>query len=479
MPNELDFSFHTLSAEQTDALLSGIDSLPLDRAAVRRIRRETERAAAPRRLRRRTAARLLVPAAACLAALILACVCFPQAARALAEFLGFEFRASRYMLENPETRSPAPAVEEAIANAACRDVGYSISLLNEWEDADTWAGYRAQMGLAPFSEEDWAFLRNIEPRVAEVFYDGHTLIWNTYMYADEAVMEAMRSVKIDMLAVEGASTYTVEGDPTVYPLYIGAHGLPPVADGADHGVFFAQVTGDPDEQLLPDGIITVTQVIRIAEGDAMIHGAAVARLTHTFTFDATPGNAASGAPDASTTALSGEIDLTMDHLDAGDGTEKSWTIDTRRISLDGVTLGVETSYHATGIYVHITPAEVPEGWTQDMTYALLRPTAFNRYGKIDTPGVAGELYVNGERVAEAQMPDSGIIGELTYVLPIFPQDYDAIGTVVLRLSHTCYTELNGADLIGGEVYEFPASSSVGLTGTTKTVPLAEIPIPIP
>lgn len=476
MSNEPDFIWNALCAAQTDALLTGFDSLPSPGAAARRIRRNVERAVLPNRPRLR-AARILVPVAAFLMALAFVFVCFPQAAQAVASFFGFDFRASKYMGEDPDTRSPAPSIEEAIAKAACEDVGYSVSLLNEWADAASYEACRAQLGLAPFSEEEWEYLRAVRPSVAEVLYDGNSLIWNTNLYADEKGMRAFCGGNLDALI--GEITYTVEGDPTVHSLYVDAHGLLRLPDeAADHAVLYAQDSALPGEKLLPDGVITLTQTIRLAEGDAMSYGAAVALLTHTFTFDATPGNAEACGSAAFEVALSGEIDLTMNHMDPEGGALKSWTIDTQRISLEGVILDVETSYLPTGIYVRITLAQVPEGWTRDMTDGLLSMTEGDDDGAVHTPGVAGEVYVDGERVCGASFPAASYTGELAFVLPVFPQDYASIGALELRLSYTCYTQLNGADLIGGEIYEVPRGDT-GIRGATKTVHLATLSIPLP
>ncbi len=118
MRNKLSVAFDDLSVAQTEALLAGIDSLPADGPAARRIRRRVEKEVCPKRTRRRAAVRVLVPVAACLMAIALVFACFPQAAQAIASFLGLNYTPSRYMSELPASRTPVPSVDEALEAAA-------------------------------------------------------------------------------------------------------------------------------------------------------------------------------------------------------------------------------------------------------------------------------------------------------------------------------------------------------------------------
>jgi len=490
MRNERTLLFSSLNVEQTDALLAGLDSLPVDDAVARRIRRNVEKAALPKRRRRKTAMRVLVPIAACLVAITLVFTCFPQAAQAIASFLGLNYTPSRYMSELPSSRTPVPSVDEALEAAAPSDGDYTITLLPEWDDAQAYVDYREQLGLEPFVEDDWAWLRDIRPEIAEVLYDGNTLIWNTNLYTTNEHVQSFMSGYIPGLdsaqsadAMLETATYTVEGDPTVYELDSSGGGLTPIFDdeeraSADHVVLYSDFYL-PDDQPLPSGILTITQTIRIAEDDAMSDTTSVARITHTFTFDTTAGNTQSADTGTFTVPLSGEIYLSASHMDiASDGTMDRWTIDTQKVSLDGVVLNVQTEYLATGIRVTITAGSVPEDWTEDMTNGLLSMTWRNIYDEIDGPGICADLYVDGTFVSGAETPDSWNNGELVYILPIFPEDYATTGVVTLKMTHTHYTTLNGTDQLAGEVYELPEGMSENVS-EVETVPLTEIAIPLP
>lgn len=497
MRNNLSIAFDSLSVEQTEALLAGFDSMPVDSTAARRIRRRVEKAAAPMRPRRRIAIRFLVPVAACLVALLLACACFPQVAQAIASFFGIQINASRYMETDPSVRTPIASIDEALDAAVPADVSHSVALLPELPEADAYAAWREKTGQPAFTETDWGWLREIRPEIAEVLYDGSTLIWNTGLYTDPApflwsFVEGQTPAKQNVDAfVDSDVTYTVAGDPTVYRFFCDSTGvLPPDYETERfrndervllHGGASLAEAPAGTEKLLPDGLITVTQTIRIIDYnvDVQANIATVALITHSFTFDATAGNAAAAQAAANTLPLSGEIYLSMDHMDiADDGRMNSWTMDTRKVSLDGVSLKVETEYLATGIRVRITLADAPDGWTEEMTNGLLRMTWRNIHDKFETRGVGADLYVNGEFVCEAPRPDKYGPDELLYILPIFPNDYASVDLVALNLTYACYATLNGNDLLGGEVYTVP-EGGVELISETQTVPLTEITISIP
>lgn len=491
MPNERINLFPPLNAEQTDALLAGLDSLPVDAAAARRIRRSVEKAVVPKHRRRKAAMRVLVPIAACLVAITLVFMCFPQAAQAVAAFLGLNYTPSRYMGELPSSRTPVPSVEQAIEAASPSDGDYTITLLPEWDDAQAYADYRKQNGLEAFSEADWAWLRDIRPEIAEVLYDGNTLIWNTNLYTTNEHVQSFMNGYIPGLetkqsadAMLETATYTVEGDPTVYELNSSGGGLTPIFDeternSADHVVLYSDFYLS-DDQPLPDGVLTITQTIRITEDDAMSAVTSVARITHTFTFDTTAGNTQSAEPAGATVPLSGEIYLSMSHMIiADDGQLNSWTIETQKVSLDGVVLHVQAEYLATGLRVTVTPDSVPAGWTDDMTNGLLRMNWRDIYGQLDGPGICADLYIDGAFVCEAEPPDSWGSGELVYILPIFPEDYAAIYDVSLHLQYGYYSVLNGTDQLAGETYDALPNENEAFTAETVTVPLTDIPIPLP
>ncbi len=489
MPNNrstpLPVSF---TPEETEALLASFHSLPLPQSSARRIRASVLQEAAPKRSGRRIARRILLPLAASIAALVLLFACFPKAAQAVAAFFGLSYTPSRYMNTLPESRTPLPSVEEALTAAAPLDGEYKVTLMPDLPNAQECIDYRAANGLKPFSEADWGWLREIRPEIAEVLYDGSTLIWNTNLYTtNDHVRSFMTGFGIDTGATQsvdalmGDVSYTVEGDSTVYPLYVSGHGITPIFDDsvqtADHVVLYSDFAIRP-EQPLPDGVITITQNILVSEEDAMDSGKRVAVITHTFHFDTTAGNTQSIPPNEQIVSLSGKTYLTIAKYTNDTASEYDGTIETNQVSLDGVKLRVLSEYLPTGIHVTITPAEVPKEWSESMTTALLMRTDKTIQGTIESPGVLTELWIDGESEGDAQWPDNWNANELTYILPIFPDSYAQKQALTLKLTLVYDETVDGVDLLGGAVYNIP-KDTWQRNATTATFPLAEISIPVP
>ena len=490
MRNETFTAFDALSPAETEALLKHFDSLPLERRSARRIRRSVESACVRRFPRRRALMRAVVAAASVLAFLVLLGACFPAAAKAVASFFGINYTPTRYMTTLPESRTSIPAVEEALDAADPAEESYTITLLSDWENASEYQTYRAEQGLAPFTESDWSWLRDIRPEVAEVFYDGKALMWNINLYTTSSGVEAFMRGYIDS-ASEGQNvdalasdvTYTVEGDPTVYTMVSGGGGTRPIFDeaerkAADHVTMFDEIALDP-EHPLPDGIITVTETIRIAEGDAMSDTTALAKIVHTFTFDTTAGNAATAKADELRIPLSGETYLSIYHRKMGaDGVNHMTSVSTEKVSLDGVVLSMTTEYLSTGTQVEIRIAEAPESWTEDMKTSLLFMTWPNTDGAITSAGVSVTLIIDGEPAGDLPNPDRWGEAELLYLLPIFSGGEHPISSAVLQLSYSYYTKLNDTDQLAGEALAIP-QDGLEFFGVTTTVPLTEITIPLP
>ena len=490
MQNKRHLAFTTLTVEQTDLLIGSIDALAIGGNTSRRIRRRVLDAVAPRRSKRNRLMRTLVPIAASLLVLAMFFVAFPKAAQAVSEFIGRVFTPSRYMNEDPASRTAVPSIDEAIAAAAPEDGDYTITLMPDLPNAQEFIDYRAKNGLALFSEENWGWLKDIRPEIAEVLYDGNQLIWNTNLYTDNVhVREFMEGFgwksgsKLSADALMDDVTYTIQGDPTVYPLYVSGHGITPVQDeaalaSADHVVLYSDFDIDPD-QPLPDGVLTITQNIRVCENDAMDYGATVAIITHTFTFDTRQGNTASAQSDETLIPLSGETYLTLNHFGPNASeTDSDWTIDTKKVSLDGVKLKTDYEYLPTGISVRVTLAEAPAGWTDEMTEGLLRMNRRNIHDTSDTFGIIADLYIDGVFVSEAPNPNSWGPSELRYILPVFPEQYDELQSVVLKLTYWYYETLNGTNQISGEIYKIPVGVSED-NATFNTTPLVDLTVPLP
>ncbi|HWQ98213.1 MAG TPA: hypothetical protein VN538_09020 [Clostridia bacterium] len=484
MENNLSFRFPDLSVRQTQHLLTGVSFLPLASSAARKIRATVMKEAAPRALARNRIRKTFLPIAACLLAVVMFSLAFPKAALAVSEFIGRIFTPSRYMNQDPAERTPVPSIDEAIAAAAPADGDYTITLLSELPNAQEFIDYRTQNGLPEFSEENWGWLRNIRPEIAEVLYDGNQLIWNTNLYTtNEHVREFMEGFgmksgsKLSVDALMDDVTYTVAGDPNVYELQVSGHGITPIQDdaslaAADHVVLYSDFDIDP-EQPLPDGVLTITQNIRVCENDAMDYGATVAIITHTFTFDTTKGNTQSAEDAETLIPLSGEYYLTITHN--GEGNESS-TMETKKVSLDGIQLKACYEYLPTGIIAHITLAEAPDHWTSDMISSLLEVTWRDIYDKFTKDGIANDLYIDDTFASEAPVPDRFGLDELTFILPVFPDQYESSPSVVMKLYLAYIETYNGTDLLNGELY---TRQSGEVKTQTNFAPLVEIPVPLP
>ena len=490
MRNELYSAFDSLTPAETEALLKNMDSLPAAPGVCRRIRRRVESAGVHSAPRRRAARRAVLTTAACLLALALFFVCFPKAAQAVASFFGVDYTPTRYLTTLPESRTSIPAVEAALDAAAPEDGTYRITLLSDWDNAQEYADFRAEQGLAPFAESDWAWLRDIRPEIAEVLYDGTALMWNTYLYTTSDGVEAFMRGFMDN-GTEGQNvdalvsdvTYTVAGDPTVYTLVSSGGGVRPIFDdadraNADHVTLYTEIALD-GEHPLPDGVLTITQTIRIAEGDAMSDTTALAKIVHTFTFDTTAGNAPAVSAGETLVPLSGETYLSVYNRETGaDGVNRVVSVSTQKVSLDGVVLRVDTEYLSTGTQVSIAIAEAPDGWTEDMKTSLLYMTWPNTDGAITSCGVSAKLLIDGADAGDLPLPDRGNEGELLYLLPIFGGGENAISSAALQLSYSYYVTLNDTNQLAGESLAV-TDDSPEFRAETQTVPLADVPIQLP
>jgi len=491
MTNHRSFRFPALSVGQTQRLLSGVPALPLSFGAARRIRTSVLQKAAPKSLARNRIRRTLVPIAACLLAVVLFFVAFPKAALAVSEFLGRVFTPSRYMTKDPAERTAVPSIDEAIAAAAPEDGDYSITLMPDLPNAQEFVDFRAKNGYDPFTVENWGWLKDIRPEIAEVLYDGNQLIWNTNLFTtNEHVREFMEGFgvksgsKLSVDALMDDVTYTVAGDPTVYELQVSGHGITPIFDeaalkDADHVVLYSDFDIDPATPL-PDGVITITQNIRVCEKDAMDYGATVAIVTHTFTFDTTKGNTTAAEGEETLIPLSGEAYISFDHTEFSEDqlTMTKWTIQTQKVSLDGVKFKISYEYLPTGVLVHFSVAEKPADWTDEMARALLRTTGKTTANDYRSAGIANDVYIDGALIGEASQPESWVQDEIQYILPVYPDQYATLQSVVMKLSLAYLVTYNDTDLLSGEVYTIPEGVS-GSDGVVELIPLTDITVPLP
>ena len=490
MRNERNLYFETLTVEQTDLLLGSLDHLPVSSSVARRIRGRVLQSAAPKAQHRNRIRKTLIPIAACLLVIVLFFVANPKAAHAVSAFFDRVFTPSRYMNADPAERTPVPSIDEAIAAAAPKDGDYRVEFVTELPNAKEILGSRAEIGLPPYNQEDWLWMADIRPEMAEVLYDGNQLIWNTNLYMDNVhVRECMEDFGIESgskfavdALVEGVS-FTVEGDPTVYQLNSSGGGIQPIFTEeelaqADHVILNTDFSLDK-EHPLPSGVLTITQEIVLFELSRGVGQSVVAALYHTFTFDTTKGNIASAEAKEGDFPLSGDQYFSMNHLDINEsGDLNSWTIDTRKISLDGVVFHADYEYLPTGINVRISFADPPEGWTDAERQDFMLITSRDYNGTYRHPGISADYYIDDKLVSEAPIPD-GVEGyTLAYILPIYPEQYGTIGEISLKLNLVYYVTLDGKNLVNGEVYE-EQFTGAEVPATLNFAPLVEIPVPLP
>lgn len=498
MRNERNQYFEALTVEQTDRLLGSLDHMPVSGSVSRRIRERVLQSAAPKAHNRNRIRKTLLPIAACLLAIVLFFVANPKAAYAVSAFFGRVFTPSRYMNEDPAERTPVPSIDEAIAAAAPKDGDRRIEYISERPNAKEVLDSRAPNGLAPYNEKDWLWMADIRPEIAEVLYDGNQLMWNTNLYMDNVHvrecmecygMESDSKFAVDAL-VEGC-TYTIGDDPTIYQLNSSGGGITPyyteeALAQADHVVLYTDFSLDK-EHPLPSGVLTITQEIVLYEVNGCVGQSPIAFLYHTFTFDTTKGNTGSAAAKENDIPLSGETFLTVSHNYVPETPDDAFvSVETMKVSLDGVVLHAKYEYLSTGISVVITVASAPQDWTSEMKDALLMMTTRDINDKLASPGVAADLYINGKYVSEAPMPDGWGIGEQRYILPIYPEQYAITQSVSLKLTQVYYDTLNGTNQLAGEVFsaspsdtELSESGGIEFIGTCQTIPLIDIPVPLP
>ena len=492
MRNDKVLLFEDITIEQTELLLDSIDTLPLSNSVARRIRERVLENGKQRSNRRKhkQVGRVLIPIAACLIAIVVLFIANPKAAHAVSAFFGRVFTPSRYMNEDPAERTPVPSIDEAIAAAAPKDGDYRVSFITKESNAEQIRNYRTLTGSS-FNEADWRWLSDIRPEIAEVLYDGNQLIWNTNLYTDNLHirefmecygMESGSKFAVDAL-VEGC-TYTVEGDPTVYQMYSSGGGITPIYTEqalaeADHVVLYTDFMLD-QEHPLPSGVLTITQQIVLFVVDGDVGQSAVGYIYHTFTFDTTKGNQPAANNVETIIPLSGEVYLSINHREtAPDGTLTNWVLSTERVSLNDVKLKAKFEYLPTGITLFLSVAEKPAGWTDDMTAGLLMQIDRDINGRYRTPGLAIDLYIDGVLANDSSMPGSYSKGELTCILPVFPDQYAALKSVVLKLSLYHYITLCGTNQLNGETLYLPPNNNVDLASDVDGGPLIEIPVPLP
>lgn len=403
------------------------------------------------------ALRVLVPVAAIVLVLV-TLFSIPAVSKALSGWFNDFFRVQRYM-EGRNENEVDPDMEQAIQSIDSAEQSYEIALLSEipatehysFEDIDK---LRAEAGQPAFSESDWAWLREIEPSVTDVLYDGKNLIVRLFYKTDPVPFTRgyLCGIEEGELALDilcfGCS---VKVDGKDVPIGGCAHGLDfskwydkreapgfSIEDVREDGGVYAEVIIDfPASPGLPDGVAEAEFVMSVqdAQVDDMGIGGVVALITHRFRFDTAEGNAqiASHALDA--LAFTGEALVTVNHYgvpienpDENDETRaydargnrvdvsgEAW-IENRLVPLAGFTVTPVVNVRSTGVHVTL-PYEYPESWDYDTQNAVM-------------DGIVYELIVDG--VSQGMLFSSGTLEAPTFEISLTPTELAEVESIVLR-----------------------------------------------
>lgn len=336
--------------------------------------------------------------------------------------------------EREEQGKTIPDVEQAIASAAPESGNYTITMQPDLPDADILNGQRLAQGQPAYSEEDWGWMREIQPEILEVLYDGRAFSFSIRLHTDHGLsfnwpredegqwVEALVDFgEFRRQGEEGTHDVNVSGG-------IGAYD--------EEGV---TIRGEIMEPPFPqEGRVELTVDIGLRDArveDMAIIGV-VSRLKYTFTFDAAAAREAA-QPQVTERKLSSSAVLTVD--DWSDPNKPRMY--NQRVSLDEVTLKEEVHYRQTGIYVTYTVQETPAGWTEPLKYALLYS---NRTGNWHGIYIQYRIGREGEWL-DVGHENHGNFGESVAILPIFPSEYEKAKAegVYLRLTECYGTALNG------------------------------------
>lgn len=334
-----------------------------------------------------------------------------------------------------------PDVENAIEAANPKSVDYSIKMLPELENADELKAYRQENGLSAYSEENWGWIREIEPKIEEALVDGNVWSFNIRLKTDHGLDFAIE---------------TDENGKIVFPenrQYVGATSLDSFFTIDDskkiikmpgHSVRLLSITEDgctlrvdwnvqdsesyrdntspwldwgdePHDFPFPtEGKIRFTMGIVIFDRRAQSsYSGTVAEIQYTFTFEASAGKDAENMI-VNERPLSGSVVLTIRDFNEG-------KLHNEVVSLDGVVLEETLKYRSTGLFVQYKIKSAPEGWFEKYAWSFTWPYS---YGKMTIMCIPEDEEAT-ESVLQAS-PTGLSEGKYVGILPIFPSDYEIV-----------------------------------------------------
>ena len=383
------------------------------------------------------------------------------------------YRPGDYLDTPPEQRTEAsaiPEVEQVVQSAAPKSESVRIVMLPEMEDADALNEWRMKMGQPKYSEDDWAWVRDIQPEIQEVLYDGTTFAYTVRLNTDHAAAFSREHHGDQWLdAYEEDLRYGDAGERIATAT--GGSGL------MEETLTAEGVTLDSENSLngplKGSGRVSVTAeiVVQDVNVDDMAHIGLLGTIYYTFSFDLDGALAATNADTATCERrLSGSAVLTLD----GD------VMRNMPVSLDGVVLEETASFRSTGVYLSYRVKEAPEDWTKEMKRELLSPT--NERGKFEGLSVSytlgGDDTIYEPSFPEVMVQEDGTLA-YTVILPLFPSDYEALKAQGVTVRLTLHTVDSFNDEPVGDAWVQTTFPEDGWDITTRAQPLISFPLDLP
>ena len=384
--------------------------------------------------KRRHARRWLMPL---VAGLVVLAVVFsiPSVSRAVGDWIASIFRSEDYMAVKPDQREENSDLADAVQTPMPTDVEATIRFLDETEYLDGANQWRKENGLAAFDRGEYVWVKDLAPRVNELFYDGRQLIINTtltaspkhfigtYGGAGERYDLWTNSVSVQA----GGQPYldfTDEGSGLRLDSFAcadGADGVDMDAVNAANSVTLQTTLTGKQAPAFPSGRVTVTLEQWLMDGriDDMNSVGLVAIITQTVTFDTTEGNSKLGSTNTVTQRLTGTVPITINWEDGA--------IENEMFDFSTVSVTATLSQRTTGISValHYTFAD---GALEQAYWNAIVPGATGGHG------LQYEAIVNGKSIGKAWDTSShlGLREDPVIEIPFTESELANVPTITLR-----------------------------------------------
>ncbi len=458
----------SLTIEQTDQLVKHID-INASPFTKRRILKQTK---AKIDGRRKKGFGFLVPVTACVCGVVVMLAAFPETADAIKEFFQKTFSVSSYMGTPQEERAAIADVEEVIQYPE-QSGDYLVTLGPEIADWESIAAARQKYGFPAFAQQDFAWLKEIQPEVKEVLYDGNNVIVTGFLQTDHALAfypsymnapDATQHVAFSGATLAyGSASIAGGADPQFYADTYSedetGRTADPEAVHAQGGIPFQAYFVLEDGQALPDGTIDASLTLDINDGavDDMGGVGKIAQVQLNLSFDATSGNATKETAEyAQTQAITGDAVITV-HYDDGAGYHTYGNIN---MPLDGMEITaekVETSQ--TGLAVYITET-LPTAWSDEIKSGYMDGYSAKN------GGLKFILVIDGQEQGIVRPSGSVDHGWLVEI-PILPSELAEIDTLQLVPIIEYMAEFNGEAVPLDDQKTFDLPEDEGWDDTTE------------